>query len=39
MADFNDSSHKGSVLMQQALKKLADGDIEGFEKDRKEAKL
>lgn len=37
MADFKDNSEKGSVLMQQALKKLADGDVEGFEKDRKEA--
>lgn len=37
MADFNEYSEKGSVLMQQALKKLAEGDIEGFESDRKEA--
>lgn len=37
MADFTDNSQKGSVLMQQALKKLAEGDIEGFEKDREEA--
>lgn len=37
MADFNEYSEKGSVLMQQALKKLAEGDIEGFENDRKEA--
>lgn len=37
MADFNDNSQKGSTLMQHALKKLADGDIEGFENDRKEA--
>lgn len=37
MADFNDNSRKGSVLMQQALKKLADGDVEGFERDREEA--
>ena len=35
MADFNDNSQKGSTLMQHALKKLADGDIEGFENDRK----
>lgn len=37
MADFNEYSEKGSVLMQQALKKLAEGDIEGFESNRKEA--
>lgn len=37
MADFTDNSQKGSVLMQQALKKLAEGNIEGFEKDREEA--
>ena len=37
MADFNEYSQKGSALMQQALKKLAEGDFEGFEKDRKEA--
>ena len=37
MADFNEYSQKGSTLMQQALKKLAEGDFEGFEKDRKVA--
>ena len=37
MADFNEYSQKGSTLMQQALKKLVDGDIESFEKDRQEA--
>jgi len=37
MADFNDNSQKGSVLMQQALKKLAEGDVEGFEKNREMA--
>jgi len=37
MEEFNDYSQKGSVLMQQALKKLAEGDIDGFENDRKEA--
>ena len=37
MADFNDNSQKGSTLMQQALKKYAEGDFEGGEKDRKEA--
>lgn len=37
MADFNDNSQKGSVLMQQALKKYAEGDFEGGDKDRKEA--
>lgn len=37
MAEFNDSSQKGTVLMQHALKKLEDGDVEGFEHDRKEA--
>ena len=37
MTDFNEYSQKGSTLMQQALKKLVDGDIEGFEKDREEA--
>ena len=37
MADFNDNSQKGSILMQQALKKYAEGDFEGGEKDRKEA--
>lgn len=34
MADFNDNSQKGSTLMQQALKKYADGDFEGGDKDR-----
>lgn len=37
MADFNEYSQKGSTLMQQALKKLSEGDIEGFENDRSEA--
>ena len=37
MADFNEYSQKGSTLMQQALKKLAEGNIDGFEHDRKEA--
>ena len=37
MADFNEYSQKGSTLMQQALKKLAEGDFEGFEKDREVA--
>lgn len=37
MADFNEYSQKGSTLMQQALKKLAKGDFEGFEKDREQA--
>lgn len=37
MADFNEYSQKGSTLMQQALKKLSEGDIEGFENDRNEA--
>lgn len=37
MAEFNDNSDKGSVLMQQALKKYAEGDFEGGDKDRKEA--
>lgn len=37
MTDFNDNSQKGSTLMQQALKKYAEGDFEGGEKDRKEA--
>ena len=37
MAEFNDNSQKGTVLMQHALKKLEDGDVEGFEHDRKEA--
>lgn len=37
MADFNNNSEKGSTLMQQALKKYAEGDIEGGDKDRKEA--
>ena len=37
MADFNDNSEKGSVLMQQALKKYAKGDFEGGDKDRAEA--
>ena len=35
MADFNDNSQKGTILMQQALKKYADGDFEGGDKDRK----
>lgn len=34
MADFNDNSQKGTILMQQALKKYADGDFEGGDKDR-----
>ena len=37
MAEFNDYSQKGSVLMQQALKKYAEGDFEGGDKDRAEA--
>lgn len=37
MADFNDNLRKGSTLMQQALKKFAEGDFESGEKDRKEA--
>ncbi len=37
MADFNDYSQKGSTLMQQALKKYAEGDFEAGENDRKEA--
>lgn len=34
MADFNDNSQKGSTLMQQALKKYAEGDFKGGDKDR-----
>lgn len=34
MADFNENSQKGSTLMQQALKKYAEGDFEGGDKDR-----
>lgn len=37
MAEFNDYSQKGSVLMQQALKKYAEGDFESGDKDRAEA--
>ena len=37
MADFNVNSEKGSVLMQQALKKYAKGDFEGGDTDRAEA--
>lgn len=37
MADFNDTSHKGMVLMQQALKKYVEGDFEGGDKDREDA--
>lgn len=37
MADFNNTSHKGAVLMQQALKKYAEGDFEAGDKDREEA--
>ena len=37
MTDFNVNSEKGSVLMQQALKKYAKGDFEGGDKDRAEA--
>lgn len=37
MADFNDNSHKGFVLMTQALKKYEEGDFEGGDKDREEA--
>lgn len=37
MASFNDNYEKGNVLMQQALKKYAEGDYEGGDKDRKEA--
>jgi hypothetical protein len=35
MAQINDNSHKGSVLMMQALKKYGEGDFEGGDKDRK----
>lgn len=34
MEDFNTNSQKGSTLMQQAIKKYADGDFEGGDKDR-----
>lgn len=37
MAEFNDNYEKGSLLMQQALKKYADGDIEGGDIDRQKA--
>ena len=37
MEDFNTNSQKGSTLMQQALKKYADGDFEGGDKDREMA--
>lgn len=37
MTEFNDYTQKGSVLMQQALKKYAEGDFEGGDKDRAEA--
>lgn len=37
MTDFNDNSQKGATLMQQALKKYADGDFEGGDKDREMA--
>ena len=34
MADFNENSQKGMILMQNALKKYAEGDFEGGDKDR-----
>ena len=37
MEDYSKYSEKGEVLMIQALKKYKDNDIEGAEKDRKEA--
>ncbi len=37
MTYFNDNSQKGATLMQQALKKYADGDFEGGDKDREMA--
>ena len=37
MADFNVNSEKGSVLMQQVLKKYAKGDFQGGDKDSAEA--
>ena len=37
MTDFNNNSQKGATLMQQALKKYADGDFEGGDKDREMA--
>lgn len=37
MSSFKDNSDKGNVLMQQALKKYAEGDYEGGDKDRAEA--
>lgn len=35
--NYQDFYHKGAVLMQSALKKYADGDFEGGNKDREEA--
>lgn len=37
MSKFNEYSEKGMTLMQQALKKLADGEYDAFAHDRKEA--
>lgn len=37
MTDFNDTSHKGIALMHQSLKKYAEGDFEGGDKDREDA--
>lgn len=37
MAEFNDTYRKAGLLMQSALKKYAEGDVEGGDRDRKEA--
>lgn len=37
MAEFNDNYEKGALLMQQALKKYAEGDYEGGDIDREKA--
>ena len=37
MAELNDNYEKGTLLMTQALKKYAEGDYEGGDKDREKA--
>ena len=37
MAELNDNYEKGTLLMTQALKKYAEGDFEGGDKDREKA--
>jgi len=37
MAELNENAQKGMTLMQEALKNLVDGNIDGFQHNRKEA--